>query len=104
MRAPFVERHGDRLGEPVERTVDRQRDGLDDPTGPRSSPSPLRGSDGLFKPSKLGPRSIGGRPRKITKMGLRVSGLQQWLLMAPVIGDILHQSIYNLRRLSRPFG
>ena len=33
-----------------------------------------------------------------------VSGLQQWLLMAPVIGDILHQSIYNLRRLSRPFG
>ena len=29
-----------------------------------------------------------------------VSGPQQWLLMAPVIGDILHQSIYNLRRLS----
>ena len=27
-----------------------------------------------------------------------VSGPQQWLLMAPVIGDILHQSIYNLRR------
>ena len=33
-----------------------------------------------------------------------VSGPQQWLLMAPVIGDILHQSIYNLRRLSQPFG
>ena len=31
-----------------------------------------------------------------------VSGPQQWLLMAPVIGDILHQSIYNLRRLSCP--
>jgi len=33
-----------------------------------------------------------------------VRGREQWLLMAPVIGDILHQSIYNLRRLSKPFG
>ena len=35
---------------------------------------------------------------------LEVSVQKQWLLMAPVIGDILHQSIYNLRRLSQPFG
>ena len=44
------------------------------------------------------------RPHVRQQSALSVSGLQQWLLMAPVIGDILHQSIYNLRRLSRPFG
>ena len=42
--------------------------------------------DGLSQASVGVPYSADGRP------------------MAPVIGDILHQSIYNLRRLSQPFG